>query len=56
MPTTIELEDEYWIIVRQVLETALTAKGSEGARMLCEIYDAFDEAGIIVPEVDESTA
>lgn len=47
----IELPTEYWSIVRQVLEQSLTAKGADGARMLHEIFIAFDAAGIeLIPE------
>jgi len=48
--TIVELPQEYWNVIRQVLETSLTAKGSEGAKMLHEIFSAFDEAGIELPE------
>ena len=48
--TIVELPQEYWTVIRQVLETSLTAKGSEGAKMLHEIFSAFDEAGIEIPE------
>lgn len=48
--TIVELPQEYWTVIRQVLENSLTAKGSEGAKMLHEIFSAFDEAGIELPE------
>jgi hypothetical protein len=51
----IELPTEYWSIVRQVLEQSLTAKGSDGARMLHEIYLAFDAAGIVLMAEEVST-
>jgi len=37
--------------VRQVLETSLTAKGAAGAKMLHEIFNAFDVAGVEILEV-----
>jgi hypothetical protein len=57
--TIIELPTNYWSIVRQVLETSLTAKGAAGAKMLHEIFAAFDAAGIemletVVEEEDSS--
>ena len=51
--TAIELPSNYWAIVRQVLETSLTAKGTAGAKMLHEIFTAFDVAGIAIPEITE---
>jgi|TARA_B110000914_G_C15197906_1_gene324807 hypothetical protein len=50
--TIIELPTEYWGIIRQVLETSLTAKGSDGARMLHEIFVAFDQANIDILETE----
>ena len=44
--TIIELPADYWNVVRQVLESTLTAKGADGAKMLHEIFTAFDDAGI----------
>ena len=44
--TIIELPANYWNVVRQVLESTLTAKGADGAKMLHEIFTAFDNAGI----------
>jgi hypothetical protein len=49
--TVIELPSNYWAIVRQVLETSLTAKGAAGAKMLHEIFNAFDVAGVEILEV-----
>jgi|TARA_B100001769_G_scaffold224312_1_gene185156 hypothetical protein len=42
----IELPADYWNVVRQVLESTLTAKGADGAKMLHEIFTAFNDAGI----------
>ena len=50
--TIIELPTEYWGIIRQVLETSLTAKGSDGARMLHEIFVAFDQPNIDILETE----
>ena len=41
---TVVLPLQYAAIVRQTLETTLSAKGLDGARMLVTILDAFDVA------------
>lgn len=51
----VDLPADIWIVIRQVIEQTVTAKGREGSEMLISIFDAFDAAGIIVPEVQEPT-
>lgn len=51
----VELPEDIWIVIRQVIEQTVTAKGREGSKMLLSIFDAFDDAGIIVPEVTEES-
>lgn len=49
---------EIWIVIRDVIEQTVTAKGREGTQMLLSIFDAFDAAGVHLPvpeEVTEST-
>ena len=46
----IDLPEDYWVIIRQVIEQTVTAKGREGTQMLLTIFDAFDAAGITIPE------
>ena len=52
----VELPEDIWIVIRQVIEQTVTAKGRDGSKMLLSIFDAFDDAGIIVPEVTEESA
>jgi len=51
----IDLPEDIWIVIRQVIEQTVTAKGRDGSKMLLSIFDAFDDAGIVipVPEVTE---
>ena len=52
----IDLPEDIWIVIRQVIEQTVTAKGREGTQLLLSIFDAFDAAGITIPEeVTEST-
>ena len=54
----VELPMEIWIVIRDVIEQTVTAKGREGTQMLLSIFDAFDAAGVHLPvpeEVTEST-
>jgi hypothetical protein len=46
----IDLPEDIWIVIRQVIEQTVTAKGREGTQLLLSIFDAFDAAGIIIPE------
>ena len=46
----IDLPEDYWIVIRQVIEQTVTAKGREGTQLLLSIFDAFDAAGITIPE------
>jgi len=41
---------DYWVIIRQVIEQTVTAKGREGTQMLLTIFDAFDDAGVVLPD------
>ncbi len=50
----IDLPEDIWIVIRQVIEQTVTAKGREGTQLLLSIFDAFDAAGITIPEVTES--
>jgi hypothetical protein len=52
----IDLPEDYWVIIRQVIEQTVTAKGREGTQMLLTIFDAFDAAGITLPEPVNSEA
>ena len=49
----IDLPEDIWIVIRQVIEQTVTAKGREGTQLLLSIFDAFDAAGITIPEVTE---
>lgn len=54
----VDLPMEIWIVIRDVIEQTVTAKGREGTQMLLSIFDAFDAAGVHLPvpeEVTEST-
>ncbi len=54
----VDLPMEIWIVIRDVIEQTVTAKGREGTQMLLSIFDAFDAAGVQLPvpqEVTEST-
>lgn len=51
---SVSMPLDYWVIIRQVIEQTVTAKGREGTKMLLTIFDAFDAAGITLPEVTES--
>tara|TARA_B110000881_G_scaffold152601_1_gene135504 strand:- start:262 stop:438 length:177 start_codon:yes stop_codon:yes gene_type:complete len=51
----VELPEDIWIVIRQVIEQTVTAKGRDGSKMLLSIFDAFDDAGITVPEVTEDS-
>jgi len=54
----VDLPMEIWIVIRDVIEQTVTAKGREGTQMLLSIFDAFDAAEIHLPvpqEVTEST-
>ena len=42
---------DYWVIIRQVIEQTVTAKGREGTQMLLTIFDAFDDAGVVLPDL-----
>jgi hypothetical protein len=46
----IDLPEDIWIVIRQVIEQTVTAKGREGTQLLLSIFDAFDAAGITIPE------
>jgi hypothetical protein len=46
----IDLPEDIWIVIRQVIEQTVTAKGREGTQLLLSIFDAFDAAGITLPE------
>ena len=46
----IDLPEDIWIVIRQVIEQTVTAKGREGTQLLLRIFDAFDAAGITIPE------
>jgi|DEB0MinimDraft_6_1074348.scaffolds.fasta_scaffold40334_2 hypothetical protein len=50
--SSITLPDDIWLVIRQVIEATVTAKGREGTLMLLKIFDAFDEAGIVIPEIE----
>lgn len=49
---SIALPEDIWIVIRQVIESTVTAKGREGTLMLLKIFDAFDDAGIVIPVVE----
>lgn len=54
----VDLPMEIWIVIRDVIEQTVTAKGREGTQMLLSIFDAFDAAEVYLPvpqEVTEST-
>ena len=46
----VDLPEDIWIVIRQVIEQTVTAKGREGTQLLLSIFDAFDAAGITIPE------
>lgn len=46
----VDLPEDIWIVIRQVIEQTVTAKGRDGSKMLLSIFDAFENAGIIIPE------
>jgi hypothetical protein len=49
---SITLPEDIWLVIRQVIDATVTAKGREGTLMLLKIFDAFDEAGIVIPEIE----
>lgn len=49
---SITLPADIWLVIRQVIEQTVTAKGREGTEMLLKIFDAFDAAGIVIPEIE----
>jgi hypothetical protein len=49
---SITLPADIWLVIRQVIEQTVTAKGREGTEMLLKIFDAFDAAGIIIPAIE----
>lgn len=49
---SITLPEDIWLVIRQVIESTVTAKGREGTLMLLKIFDAFDDAGIVIPEIE----
>jgi len=49
---SITLPADIWLVIRQVIEQTVTAKGREGTEMLLKIFNAFDDAGIIIPEIE----